>query len=135
MKISKRMGMTVIIASLACAIWVGGCGSWTPLLGKHQMDVELNAELASEQWLEAETHNGNVVINGAETNQCHIDAVIKVKALTDDDAQRITDEIKLELVSTSKGLLLGYKNFIGNCRNTTWGNGYLFWAETYPGSI
>ena len=44
---TNRCIIVIAVALLAGAMAVGGCVNWTPLLGKHQKEVQLNAALAS----------------------------------------------------------------------------------------
>ncbi|MFC1783526.1 DUF4097 domain-containing protein [Planctomycetota bacterium] len=100
----------VLPAGLLCLLMltVGSCihidGSfWHPQV-KHERTVELSAPLAPGSDFTAQTHNGYIYVNGAETEECSVTATITGRAENDEDALRIAEETQVNLESTGARL-------------------------------
>jgi hypothetical protein len=107
MRLNKTIARQ-FLAVLGCAlIAAGGCGGNWNLPAQYERSTQLTAPLATGKHFEVETHNGGIAVSGAETTECKVDALIRVRAKTAEEAKQISEEeVKVELVSAENGLLV-----------------------------
>lgn len=85
-----------------CCINIGSCS----LNAKYERTVHLSAPMSSGSNLAAQTHNGGVIINGADVSKCDVTAKIEARAIDDEDAQKVAEETKVTLEPDGKGLII-----------------------------
>lgn len=78
-----------------CLPLVLGCG--TIPLAKYTRTVQLSAPLSAGSTFAAQTHNGSITVNGAETPDCNVTAKITARAGSDEDAKKLAEETKITL--------------------------------------
>jgi hypothetical protein len=91
--------LCLLIAAVdrSCA---GGC---IPT-AKYERTVQLSEPLPAGSLFEAQTHNGYINITGADVAECSLTATIIAKADTEENAQKLAEEVKVELISSGKKL-------------------------------
>jgi DUF4097 and DUF4098 domain-containing protein YvlB len=67
------------------------------MLARYERQVTLSARLQPGSAFEAHTHNGSITITGADVADCNLTAVIIARAVTDQDAQKLAEEVKIKL--------------------------------------
>jgi hypothetical protein len=82
-----------MIIFMGCCINI--CG-W-PLNAKYERTVYLSAPMKPGSTFAAQTHNGSITIEGAETADCNLVATIVAHAITEEDAQKLAEEINVKL--------------------------------------
>jgi hypothetical protein len=84
---------------LIAAILIGGCIyiDGANLKAKVEKAEDQTVPLAAGSEVEVETHNGFIVVQGADTQQCRVEALIRVRAETDEIAQKIAEQTRLVL--------------------------------------
>ncbi len=98
----------VSLACLLCAAMLSagcfniGCCS---MKAKYERTVQLSAPLSPESIFEAQTHNGSITINGADTNECNMIATIVARAATDEEAQELAEKVNVTLVPSGNRLI------------------------------
>jgi hypothetical protein len=71
---------------------------------KYERTDRLDAHLAPGSTLIAETDVGSITVTGLDVTDCNVTATICVKAPTDEEAQEIADQIKIEFDQDGKTL-------------------------------
>lgn len=99
-KISQGCLLCLLIATTGCYIQIAGC----PMLAKCERTVQLSAPLSAGSTFAAQTHNGSITIDGAEVNDCNITATIIARAVTEEDAKKLAEEIKIRLEPSGNSL-------------------------------
>jgi DUF4097 and DUF4098 domain-containing protein YvlB len=103
----KRNFQKASVAFLFCFVIAAmGCG---PIDGcepkaKYERTVNLSAPLSAGSLFEAQTHNGYVDITGTDVTKCNLTATIIAKANTEEKAQKLAEEVKVELVPSGDKL-------------------------------
>lgn len=72
---------------------------------KYQRTVQLSAPLSPGSTFEAQTHNGSITINGAESAECNMTATIVARAGTDEEAQELAEQVNVTLVPSGSRLI------------------------------
>ena len=90
-----------LIMFMAGCISIGGC----LMQAKYERTVQLSAPLSSGSGFEAKTHNGSIKINGAEVADCNMTATIVTRAATDEEAQELSEKVKVTLVPSGNRLI------------------------------
>jgi hypothetical protein len=67
------------------------------LQAKYEKTVQLSAPLQPSSTFAAETHNGSITIEGADVTDCNLTATIVARALTEEDAKKLAEEVKIKL--------------------------------------
>jgi hypothetical protein len=88
-----------VIAAMGCCT-VDGCEP----KAKYERTVNLSASLPAGSFFEAQTHNGYIDITGTDVTQCNLTATIIAKADTEETAQKLAEEVKVELVPSGDKL-------------------------------
>lgn len=83
----------VPIVLAGCCIQVG---CW-PAMSKYERQVQLSAPLSPGSVFAAQTHNGSITVNGAETADCNVTAKITARAGSEEDAKKLAEETKITL--------------------------------------
>ena len=73
---------------------------------KYQKAEHASVPIASETELNVESDVGSITITGSDVTDCNITAEITVKAKTQEDAQKLAKEVKIELESSSEALTI-----------------------------
>ena len=91
--------LCLLIAAVDC-FCAGGC---IPT-AKYERTVHLSAPLQAGSLFEAQTHNGYINITGTDVTQCSLTATIIAKADTEENAQKLAEEVEVELISSDNKL-------------------------------
>jgi len=73
---------------------------------KYQRTEHASAPITSETELNVETDVGSITVTGADVTDCNITAEITVKAQTKETAQKLAEEVKIELESSDNTLAI-----------------------------
>ncbi|MFB0524998.1 MAG: DUF4097 domain-containing protein [Phycisphaerae bacterium] len=103
-----RLLTKVSLGCLLCLLTAvtDGCvniGSWA-LRAKHERTVQLSSPLQPGSTFAAQTHNGSITIEGAEVTDCNLVATIIARAVTEEDAKKLAEEIKIKLEPSANKL-------------------------------
>jgi len=98
-KASVGFLLCLLIAAADC-FCTGGC---IPT-AKYERTVYLSAPLPAGSLFEAQTHNGYINITGADVTECSLTATIVAKADTEENAQMLAEEVKVELIPSGNKL-------------------------------
>ncbi len=98
-KVSVSFLLCLLIVAAACSC-AGGC---IPK-AKYERTVHLSAPMPAGGLFEAQTHNGYINITGADVTECSLTATIIAKADTEENAQKLAEEVKVELISSGNKL-------------------------------
>lgn len=99
-KASAGFLLCLLIAATDC-FCAGGC---IPR-AKYERIVHLSAPLPAGSLFEAQTHNGYITITGADVADCNLTATITARANTEENAQKLAEEVKVELISSGNKLI------------------------------
>lgn len=91
MSLCSSLFLLVIVAG--CCIHMGSCA----MQARYERQVRLSAPLQPGSAFEARTHNGSITITGADVTDCNLTAVIIARAATEEDAQKLAEEVKIKL--------------------------------------
>jgi DUF4097 and DUF4098 domain-containing protein YvlB len=96
-RFSKQMSMGILLCSMVvvagCCVQIGGC----PILAQYQRMVQLSAPLEEGCLLEAKTHNGSIIIEGADVTECSLTATIIAGAATETEAKELAERTQVKL--------------------------------------
>ncbi len=98
-KVSAGFLLCLLIAAVDC-FCAGGC---IPT-AKYERVVHLSEPLPAGSFFEAQTHNGYINITGTDVTQCNLTATIITKADTEENAQKLAEEVKVELIPSDNKL-------------------------------
>ncbi|MBU2596780.1 MAG: DUF4097 domain-containing protein [Planctomycetes bacterium] len=91
------MNRNIFVAFVMSAvIFISGCISMAN--EKYTKEVNLTIPAAQAESFKAKTHNGKIIIKGSQTTDCSLTAIITAKAYTQQAAQKIAEQVKIELV-------------------------------------
>ena len=96
--LSCLLCLTMLLAG--CVINLGSC----TMRAKYERTVQLSAPLSPESVFEAQTHNGSITINGADTAECSLAATIVTRAATEEQAMELSDQVNVTLVPSGNRL-------------------------------
>jgi len=65
---------------------------------EYEREVHLSAPLPPNSQLTAETHNGSITVVGGDTLECSLTATIKGRAATEEKAQKLAEQTKVDLL-------------------------------------
>lgn len=99
-KASAGFLLYLLIAATDC-FCAGGC---IPR-AKYERIVHLSAPLPAGSLFEAQTHNGYITITGTDVADCNLTATITARANTEENAQKLAEEVKVELISSGNKLI------------------------------
>lgn len=89
----------LLIATLGCC-----CTDGCEPKAKYERTVHLSAPLPADGLFETQTHNGYINVTGTDVTQCSLTATIVARADTEENAQKLTEEVKVELVPSGDKL-------------------------------
>lgn len=91
----------VTLVCLPCLLTLlAGCGITTSsrlMSAKYERTVQLSAALSSGSTFAAQTHNGLIIMAGAEVADCNLTATIVARAKTKEAAQKLAGKTKIRL--------------------------------------
>ena len=93
-------GLLCAATLLAGCLNIGCCS----MRAKYERTVQLSAPLSPGSAFEAGTHNGSITINGADVDECSLTATIITRAVTDEEAQELSDKVNVTLVPSGNRL-------------------------------
>jgi DUF4097 and DUF4098 domain-containing protein YvlB len=76
---------------------------------KYERTVHLSAPLSPGSSFEARTHNGSITITGADVTECALTATITARADTEENAQKLAEEVEVKLESFGNKLIAKIK--------------------------
>ena len=91
-KTSISFLLCLLIAAAGC-FYTEGCIPTE----KYERIVQLSAPLSPGGSFEARTHNGYINITGADVTECALTATVIARAMTEEDAKKLAEEIKIKL--------------------------------------
>jgi DUF4097 and DUF4098 domain-containing protein YvlB len=109
MKTKKNNKSTFLLTFYLCSLLTSaGCGIHIGDLyqSKHERTVQCSGPLAPGSTIVAETKVGSIIIAGAEVNECNVTATITAHAPTEEEAQQIAEQVKIELVPAGDRLIV-----------------------------
>ena len=87
----------VTLAVGLCLCWLLTTGGCVIATAKYERTVQLSARLQEGSLFVAQTHNGSITVNGADAGECNLTATITVRAITEEEAQKLAEETKVSL--------------------------------------
>ncbi len=104
----KRFLINLCFVISLCLLTVfSGCKDSDSLFrAKHQRTEHTSVPIAGVAGLNVETDVGSITVTGADVTDCNITAEITVKAQTKEKAQKLAEEVKIELESSSDTLTI-----------------------------
>jgi DUF4097 and DUF4098 domain-containing protein YvlB len=94
----------LIILLMPVLIFISGCIAIAKVKYTRQVNVTVPAGKAES--FKAETHNGDITIKGSQTTDCSLTAIITAKADTQEAAQKIAEQVKIELVPEGNSIIV-----------------------------
>ena len=91
-KASVAFLLCLLIAAAGCF-----CTEGCIPKAKYERIVRLSAPLSPGGSFEAQTHNGYINITGADVTDCNLTATVIARAMTEEDAKKLAEEIKIKL--------------------------------------
>lgn len=94
----KKYIVLVLSFSLLIVAFSFGCGNIDDICkAKYEKTEHLSAPLAQGQTLELRNNVGEITITGADVAECSITAAITAKAKTEEDAEKLAEEVRIKL--------------------------------------
>ena len=97
-KASVGFLLCLLIAAAGCF-----CTGCIPK-AKYERTVHFSAPLPAGSLFEAQTHNGYITITGADVADCNLTATITAWAGTEENAQKLAEEVEVKLVPSDNKL-------------------------------
>ena len=94
------MNREALIAFFVLIVFTTGCIADV----KYTKQVNVKVPAGQAGTFAAETHNGKITITGCQTTDCNLTAVISVKAITEETAKKIAEEIKISLLTEGNSI-------------------------------
>jgi hypothetical protein len=88
--------LALALCTVNSCVYVSGCGDWNAR-AKYERQVELSAPLAPGSSFSAETRDGSITLEGAQTAECRLVATIRTRAATEDEAMELAEQIQVKL--------------------------------------
>jgi len=92
-KVSLGSLLCFMVAIAGCCFNIGSCA----MRAKYERTVQLSAPLSPGSSFAAQTHNGSITITGADVTDCNLTATITARAITEEDAKKSAERIKIKL--------------------------------------
>jgi len=89
----------LLIATMGCC-----CTDGCDLKAKYERTVHLSAPLPAGSLFEAQTHNGYIDITGSDVTECSLTATIIARADTEENAQKLAEEVEVKLIPSGSKL-------------------------------
>ena len=99
-----------ILAAILCTI--GGCviyigdSPFPSFHAKYEKTLDLSEAMASGSHLDAVTPCGPIAVNGVDTTTCTVHVTIRTRAASEEEAEELAEQIKVQLLNTANGLKL-----------------------------
>jgi hypothetical protein len=90
--------LCLLIAATGCF-----CAGCIPR-AKYERIVHLSEPLPAGSLFEAQTHNGYITITGTDVADCNLTATITARANTEENAQKLAEEVEVKLISSGNKL-------------------------------
>ena len=101
----KKYGVPVMLCLLLVTAFAIGCGDIDDSCkAKYEKTQNLSAPLAPGQTLELQNNVGKIIIIGSDVENCNVTAVITAKAETEEQAQKLAEEVQIKLQSNDDKL-------------------------------
>ena len=71
---------------------------------RYEREVRLSAPLPPGSAFATQTHNGSITVNGADVTDCGLTATIIARAATEEDSQKLAEQVKIKLVPSGNKL-------------------------------
>ncbi len=101
-KVSLSCLLCVAVFLAGCAVIIGGCD----LQARHQRTVTLSAPMSPGSTLVAVTHNGSITANGADVVDCNVVATITARAMSEQEAIELAEQVEVNLEPVADGLVV-----------------------------
>ena len=92
-KVSVGSLLCFMVVIAGCCFNIGSCA----MRAKYERTVQLSAPLSPGSSFAAQTHNGSITIAGADVTDCNLTATITARAVTEEDAQKLAERVKIKL--------------------------------------
>ena len=92
-KVSLGSLLCLLIVAAGCCFNIGSCA----MRAKYERTVQLSAPLSPGSSFAAQTHNGSITITGADVTDCNLTATITARAITEEDAKKLAERVKIKL--------------------------------------
>jgi len=92
-KVSLGSLLCLLVVAAGCCINIGSCA----MRAKYERTVQLSAPLSPGSDFAAQTHNGSITIAGADVTDCNVTATITARAITEENAKKLAEQIKIKL--------------------------------------
>jgi len=92
-KVSLGSSLCLLIVAAGCCFNIGSCAT----RAKYERTVQLSAPLSPGSGFAAQTHNGSITIAGADVTDCNLTATITARAVTEEDAKKLAERVKIKL--------------------------------------
>lgn len=92
-KVSLGSLLCLLFVTAGCCFNIGSCA----MRAKYERTVQLSASLSPGSSFAAQTHNGSITITGADVTDCNLTATITARAITEEDAKKLAERIKIKL--------------------------------------
>lgn len=92
-KVSLGSLLCLLFVTAGCCFNIGSCA----MRAKYERTVQLSSPLSPGSSFAAQTHNGSITITGADVTDCNLTATITARAITEEDAKKLAERIKIKL--------------------------------------
>ncbi len=92
-KVSLGSLLCLLFVTAGCCFNIGSCA----MRAKYERTVQLSSPLSPGPSFAAQTHNGSITITGADVTDCNLTATITARAITEEDAKKLAERIKIKL--------------------------------------
>jgi predicted membrane protein len=98
----------LLLCSLLLGVFLAGCCINIDYLFKaeHEKTEHLSAPFAAEQTLYLHNDVGEIIITGADVNDCNVTAIITTKAMTAEKAEKLAEEVQIKLEPSDNKLYI-----------------------------
>jgi DUF4097 and DUF4098 domain-containing protein YvlB len=97
------MSRKVFIINVILTVAFIAGGGWISK-AKYTKQVNLTIPAGQAESFTAQTHNGNIEIKGSRIADCNLTATITVKADTEENAKKIAEQVKINLVPEANNI-------------------------------
>lgn len=96
----------ISLVFLSClAIAILGCEDGCDPKAKYERTVHLSSPMSANSIFEAKTHDGYIIITGADVVDCNLTATITARAHTEEKAQELAEAVEIKLVPSGNKLI------------------------------
>lgn len=98
----------LLLCSLSVATFLAGCciniGDFCK--AKHEKTEHLSAPFVPGQTLHLQNNVGEITITGADVTECDVTATITAKAMTEEEAEKLAEEVQIKLEPSDNKLYI-----------------------------